>query len=104
MRGYHDLGGQPAGPLDRTEHELAPWEKRVHALMRLLSEPGRGVMNLHELRRGIESLGAAEYDRLSYYERWMASIANTLLQKGLLTTDELCRKLAEVEAREVQPS
>ena len=66
----------------------------------LLSRPGREVMNVDELRRGIEALGAAEYERLSYYERWIASITNILLQKGVFTADELGRKLAEVEARE----
>ena len=104
MRGYHDLGGQPAGPIDRSEHQYAPWEKRVHALMILLSDPGRRVMTVDELRRGIESLGAEEYDRLSYYERWIASVTNILLQKGVFTADELGRKLAEVEAREGQAS
>jgi hypothetical protein len=104
MRGYHDLGGQPAGPIDRSEHQYAPWEKRVHALMILLADPCRRVMTVDELRRGVESLGAEEYDRLTYYERWIASIANTLLQKGVFTADELGRKLAEVEAREAQAS
>jgi hypothetical protein len=102
MRGYHDIGGLPAGPIDRCEHDKAPWEKRVHALLVLLANPAREVMNVDELRRGIEALGAAEYDRLSYYERWIASITNTLLQKGVFTADELGRKLAEVEEREAR--
>ena len=100
IRGYHDLGGQPAGPVDRSEHQYAPWEKRVHALLLLLSDETRHLMTVDELRRGIESLGAEEYDRLGYYERWIMSITNTLLQRGVLTADELGRKLAEIEARE----
>ena len=36
MRGYHDLGGRPAGPIDRTERALEPWEKRVDAIHQLL--------------------------------------------------------------------
>jgi hypothetical protein len=95
-------GGEPAGPIDRAEHTLAPWEKQTHALMLLLSEPCRDVMSVHELRRGIEELGAQEYDRLSYYERWITSIANNLLRKGVITVDELGRKLAEIEAREAR--
>ncbi|HMC63867.1 MAG TPA: hypothetical protein VKI65_02915 [Gemmataceae bacterium] len=102
MRAHHDLGGLPAGPIDLTEHAKAPWEKRTHALLWLLTR--RGIMTVDELRRGIESLGAAEYDRLGYYERWITSITHTLLQKGVLTTDELGRKLAEVEGREARPS
>ena len=103
MRGYHDLGGLPAGPIDRAGHELQPREKRVHAIMTLLSDPARDLVNTHELRRGIESLGAEEYQRLSYYERWISSITSTLLQKGMLTVDELGRKLKEVAEREVGP-
>jgi hypothetical protein len=102
MRQHHDMGGQPAGPLDRSEHTYAPWEKRTHALMLLLSEPCRAVMTVDELRRGIEGIGEAEYDRLTYYERWIASIADNLVRKGVITVDELGRKLAEVEAREAQ--
>jgi hypothetical protein len=61
-------------------------------------------MTVDELRRGIETLGETEYDRLSYYERWIMSITNTLLQKGVLTADELGRKLTEIEAREASES
>ena len=102
MRAHHDMGGLPAGSLDLSERVHAPWEKRAHALVWLLSN--RGVMTVDELRRGIESLGSSEYDRLGYYERWISSITQTLLQKGILTTDELGRKLAEIEAREAQSS
>ncbi len=102
MRSHHDLGGLPGGPLDLSEHVYAPWEKRTHALVLLLAE--RGVMTVDELRRGIEALGSAEYDRLGYYERWITSITQNLLQKGLFTTDELGRKLAEIEAREAKPA
>jgi hypothetical protein len=103
MRAHHDMGGLPAGPIDMSAHQYAPWEKRTHAMMVLLSEAGRCVMTTDELRRGIESLGAAEYDRMTYYERWIASIAYNMIQKGVFTVDELGRKLAEIEAREKQP-
>jgi hypothetical protein len=101
MRAHHDMGGLSAGPIDLSEHTYAPWEKRTHAMMVLLQ--GSGVLTTDELRRGIESLGAEEYDRLTYYERWIASIASAMIQKGVFTVDELGRKLAEIEAREKQP-
>lgn len=97
MRGYHDLGGLPAGRIERSEHDYAPWEKRVHAILLLLTE--RGLMTVDELRQGIETLGAEEYDRLTYYERWIASIASALIERGTITVDELGRKLAEIESR-----
>jgi hypothetical protein len=100
MQGYHDLGGQPAGAINKAEHALAFWEKRVHAMQTLLSDPCVDLVSTHELRRGIESLGEAEYDRLSYYERWITAMTTILLQKGVLTPEALGAKLADIEARE----
>src|SRR6516164_5440933 len=95
-RSHHDMGGQPAGPIERAEHDFALWEKRVDALMLLLSSKDRRLLTVDELRRNIESLGPEAYDKMSYYERWMASICATLLQRGVFTADELARKMAEV--------
>jgi hypothetical protein len=36
---------------------------------------------------------------MSYYERWIHSIAQTLIQRGVINIEELGRKMAEVEAR-----
>ncbi len=99
MRQHHDMGGLPAGPVERQEHDYALWEKRVDALMVLLSEPQRALLRVDELRRNIEALGAAAYENMNYYERWISAIANTLLQRGVLSADEVGRKLAEIEAR-----
>jgi hypothetical protein len=98
MRAHHDMGGEPAGPVSPHEHDYALWEKRVDALLVLLSK--RQHMTVDELRRNIEGLGADAYDKLTYYERWMHSIAQTLIQRGVLTTEELGRKIAEVEQRD----
>jgi hypothetical protein len=97
MRSHHDMGGLQAGTVVPSEHDYAIWEKRVDALMKLLSE--RRLLSTDELRRNIEALGPQAYDAMSYYERWMAGICATLLQRGAITADELGRKMAEVEAR-----
>lgn len=99
MRGHHDMGGQPAGPVERGEHDYALWEKRIDALMMLLSDSSRRLLRVDELRRNIEALPPDAYDRMSYYERWISAIANTLLQRGVVTADELGRKMEEVAAR-----
>ena len=99
MRRHHDMGGLEAGPVEQNEHDYAPWEKRVDAILRLLSAPGRRIITVDELRRGIEELGPGAYDEMSYYERWIASVTNNLVEKGVLNVDELGRKMAEVEAR-----
>jgi hypothetical protein len=98
MRGHHDMGGLPAGKVEPTEHDYALWEKRVDALKQLLS--ARDLMSTDEMRRNIEGLGPEAYDRMTYYERWMSAVSNTLIQRGLITIDELGRKMAEVEKRE----
>ena len=99
MRSHHDMGGLPAGPVGRDEHEYAAWEKRVDALMMLLSHKDRQLVKVDELRRNIEGLGADAYDRMGYYERWMHAIVQTLIQRGVISIDELGRKMAEQEER-----
>jgi len=99
MQRHHDMGGLEAGPIARGEHDYSPWEKRVDAILRLLIDKQRQVMTVDELRRNIEELGPGAYDEMSYYQRWMASIGNNLLEKGVIGVDELGRKMAEVEAR-----
>lgn len=100
MRSHHDMGGLPAGRCERDEHDYEQWEKRVDALMMLLSGRKPDLMKVDELRRNIEALGPAAYDSMGYYERWMHAIAQTLIQRGVISIDELGRKLAELEARD----
>lgn len=95
---YHDLGGRPAGRCERDEHEYQAWEKRVDALMMLLWNRA-GAITVDELRRYIEELGPSAYDQYGYYERWMHGITQALLQRGVITVDDLGKKMAEIEAR-----
>ena len=99
MRRPHDVGGLEAGPIDTEEHTQEPWEKRVAVLARLLVRQNPPVVTLDALRRGIEDLGAEDYNRLSYYERWTASIVNNMILKGVISIDELGRKMEEVGTR-----
>ena len=97
------MGGAPAGPVARVERDYEPWEKRVDALMSLLVRD-RKLMRVDELRRGIEALAPDAYDRLVYYERWIASIAAILVEKGVLDAAALEARVAEVEARAGGPA
>src|SRR3970282_2010162 len=104
-RGHHDMGGLPAGKVRRTEHAYDDWELRVDALMMLLiGVVGDGKrMTVDELRKNVESLPPADYDKMGYYDRWVVSLTQTMIQRGIITTDELARKLAEVEKRGQTP-
>jgi hypothetical protein len=91
-RAVHDRGGRPTdAPIDRTEHELEDWELLTDSLVGALS--ARGLMNVDELRRGIESMPPAEYERAGYYERWVFSIEAILAEKAILAEGELDRRI-----------
>jgi Nitrile hydratase beta subunit len=92
-----EMGGLDAGPIERSEHEYLPWEKRCHALANVLDM--HKVVNTEEKRRGIEALGTEMVSKLTYYERWIVAFANILFQKQMLTPDELARKMEEVGVR-----
>lgn len=88
----HDRGGRPASePIDRTEHELEDWELLTDSIVGALGRAG--VMNVDELRRGIESMPPAEYERASYYERWLFSAETSLTEKGIIAPGELDGRL-----------
>jgi hypothetical protein len=99
-RGHHDMGGLPAGAVEPTEHDYALWEKRVDALLVLLSRKDPRLISVDELRRNIEGLDPVAYDKMTYYERWIYAITQTLLQRGVITVDELGRRMESVRARE----
>ncbi len=99
----HDLGGEPAGPVDTSEHASAFWEQRVDAireLTRRIRLNGEPLIRVDEMRREIEGLGAKAYEELGYYEKWIRAMTSLLLEKGVISTEELGKKLAEIEARE----
>ena len=96
--GPHDLAGQPAGPVERADHDVAYWERVSDAIIYVLRDKGL-MTDAAELRVGIETLGEDAYNRLSYYERWAASTAKAMVARGVITEaeldDEVARQMAE---------
>ena len=93
-RGVHDRGGLATHEaIDRSDHTLEDWEVLTDALLTALAR--RGLMNVDELRRGIESMPRDEYEQAAYYERWLFSIETILTEKGVLAAGELDRRAAE---------
>lgn len=94
MDGMHDLGGkQGFGPVRYAPGATAfhaGWEVRVNALyahaVRL------GIFNMDEYRHAIERMEPRHYVSASYYERTLTSLATLLVEKGVLTRDELERR------------
>jgi nitrile hydratase subunit beta len=94
MDGIHDLGGKqgfgkvqyaPAAPAFH-----APWEQRANALYSLAVK--LGIFNMDEYRHAIERMEPRHYLSASYYERTLTSLATLLVEKGVVTREELERR------------
>ena len=94
---WHDMGGAAAGPVPTEQHDFSLWEKRVDALMILGA--AKGYFTVDGLRRVLEDMGEDAFEAMTYYERWIASINQNLIEGGAYTTAELAEKMAEVSAR-----
>ena len=89
-RAHHDMGGVPkflCDPIDAEPHALTDFDREVDAIRGILGQ--KGVMSVDELRRGIEAIPEPDYLRLTYYQRWIRSIADNLLARGVITEAEL---------------
>ena len=97
-RRVHDRGGWPdAGPISRAEHDLSLWEKQTDAMLRVLGSPEKRIMRVDEMRRAIESIPPGQYEKLGYYERWITAVETILVEKGVLTREEIDRKVEEAD-------
>jgi hypothetical protein len=89
-RAHHDLGGVSkylCQEVDLGPHALTEFDRQVDAIRGVLGT--KKLMSSDELRRGIEAIPEAEYHRLSYYQRWIRSIADNMMARGLITEAEL---------------
>ena len=94
---WHDMGGDAAGPVPTEQHDFSLWEKRVDALMILGA--AKGYFSVDGLRRVLEDMGEETFENLTYYERWIASINQNLIEGGAYTTAELAAKMVQVKQR-----
>jgi hypothetical protein len=93
----HDVGGQPDGPVPYLDYEEPDWEMRTYVTCEVLA--WRGAWTAEERRRRENDLGASQYFGVPYYARWVTVAAKMLVDKGLVTPDELSTKLDEVRSR-----
>jgi nitrile hydratase len=89
------MGGSPAGPIERGQHEVEDWERLADAINSALE--ANGFQSTDELRRAIEGLD--HYRDLSYYERWTAATESLLVEKGVLSREEIDEKAAQIKRR-----
>ncbi|WP_299676941.1 nitrile hydratase subunit beta [uncultured Roseobacter sp.] len=91
MTRMHDMGGRYGdGPvIPEPEGVLfdAEWHKRALAVT--LAAGAHGAWNIDVSRHARERLSPADYGRFSYYEKWMAALADLLVEADLVSRTEL---------------
>lgn len=91
--------------LPRSNGELvfaAPWEGRAFGIAVALNEGG--VYQWRDFQsRLADEIDAAPRDEegAMYYERWLASLENLLLERGLVTREELDARTTAYESGEL---
>ena len=91
MNSIHDMGGMHGlGPIEYDKAEgafHAPWEARAWALLRAMGP--FGPARRRNFRFALESIPAADYLRLSYYERLIKTMLDRLLEAKVLSPSEI---------------
>lgn len=94
-RGYHDIGGDPAGVIPKVDLPWLHWEKQTEAVRNLLGDGTRRIISLDEMRRGFESFGADKYKTLSFYRRRLDAMVDILIEKKVISRAELDAAIEE---------
>lgn len=91
MNGAHDMGGRHGfGPIEREANEPVfheNWEGRVYGIAGTLG--AFDLWNLDEDRHASENQQPQKYVSSSYYEIWMTMYCRMLVEKGIVTADEI---------------
>jgi nitrile hydratase len=91
MNGIHDMGGMHGmGPIEYEENEPVfhtRWEASVLAMT--LAAGAWRKWNIDAGRHQIERIPAADYLRMSYYEKWTERLVELLVHHGLVTRGEI---------------
>jgi len=91
MNGAHDLGGMHGfGPIAPEEDEPvfhADWERTAFGIT--LATGSLDKWNIDTSRFARETMEPAEYLSTTYYEHWLHGLEVLLVEKGLVTAEEL---------------
>jgi nitrile hydratase subunit beta len=94
MNGVHDLGGMDGfGRVQVEPHEPVfhhAWERRVFGLT--VAASAQRLSNTDAFRHAIERMEPVHYLGSSYYEHWLTGLATLLVERGVVTRDELATR------------
>jgi len=103
MTRIHDMGGRFGdGPVpDRDMPHLfhARWEARALAVT--LAAGALGAWNIDAGRHSRERLSPPDYAGFSYFERWLAGLADLAVERQVLSREDLRRAARLAEGREL---
>lgn len=88
-KSVNDIGGEDWGPVPLTQKDVPDWAKLSIALRGALGEKGARLVSLHEGRRAREEMGYERYHALGYFEMGMQAILDILVQKKIVTEQEV---------------
>jgi nitrile hydratase beta subunit len=105
MNGAHDLGGMHGfGPVNPEPDEPVfhhDWERRAFALQMAAGFLGRWNIDMGRYAR--EQMPPGEYLTTTYYEHWLYGLERLLVDKGLVTPDELTAGRPRARAQDARP-
>jgi hypothetical protein len=95
MNGVHDMGGMHGFGHVEVQREEPVFHERWEGVVRAMMQRTNGrYYNLDEFRHAIERMRSDEYLRAAYYERWLHGVQTLLLEKGVITEEELAGRHA----------
>ena len=98
MSRVHDMGGRWGdGPVVPGPQGMVPvgaeWQRAALALT--LAAGGLGAWSIDRSRHARECLAPGDYARFSYYEKWIAALADLVVATGLVSRAELAAGAAD---------
>ncbi|MER1968893.1 hypothetical protein [Castellaniella sp. GW247-6E4] len=88
-RKVNDVGGLQGGPVVPHAPALTLHQKRIDALVMLLSNPKINAFKVDALRRAIEQSTKGEYHKFGYYDKWIRAIRDLLIEQEVLSKNEI---------------
>lgn len=91
MTRVHDMGGRFGDGAVVPEPDWQPYHEAWHgrALALTLACAALGKWNIDISRHARECLSPQDYMRFSYYEKWLGGLAALLVDRGVVTRDEM---------------
>ncbi|MGA0601246.1 nitrile hydratase subunit beta [Caulobacter sp. KR2-114] len=104
MNGVHDMGGMAnlgrLAPTDADPAFYADWQARVLAMV----VSGAARSNIDAGRHQRELIPGPDYLAMTYFERWFAGLCAELVERGIVSENELASGKADPAAPMAKPA